>query len=110
GGRRGRDDPRVRAAAAGRAVAVAADHPAMGPNLDLQDGGILGAADGGERAAAAPAATLVARDLPLLQDGGQVGVVAAARPRPAALVAAGAARRGRVTGGRRGRGWGRGGL
>src|SRR5207244_4666627 len=58
------------------------------PDLDLQDGGILGAADGGEGAATAPAVALGAGDLTILDDGGQVSIVAAARPRPAALLAA----------------------
>lgn len=64
----------------------------MGLDLDLQDGGIRGAADGSEGAAAAPAPARRARDVPVLDNGGQVRVVAAAWPLLAALLAAGPAR------------------
>jgi hypothetical protein len=66
---------------------VAAEDAARGFNLDLQDGGILGAADRGEGAAAALAAALRAGDRTLLEDGGEVRLITAARPRLARLLA-----------------------
>src|SRR5207253_1888361 len=107
GGRRGGDAAGVSAAGTGGAVAVAADKAAIGLDLDLQEGGVLGAADGGERAAAAPAVALVAGQRVLLGDRGQGSMVPAARPRPARLRAAPpgwgvAARRGRDHPGRGG--------
>jgi len=59
----------------------------MGLDLDLQDGGIRGAADGSEGAAAAPAAARVAGELALLDDGGEMRIIPAARPRVAGLLA-----------------------
>ena len=94
------------AAGAGGAVAAAADDPAVGPNLDLQDGRVLGAADGGEGAAAAPATALRRRKIVLLDDGREMGVVAAAWPRLAGLLAAPPPGRGRWVRGR----WGQGGA
>ena len=91
GGRRGGDEAGMGAAGTGGAVAVAADQAAMGLDLNLQDGGVLRATDGSERAAAAPATARVARDLRLLNHGGQVRIVAAAWPLAAALLAAGPA-------------------
>src|SRR5262245_59491117 len=67
---------------------MAADEAAMGLDLDLQDGGVLGAADGGEGPAAGPAAALLPRELVVFDDAGQVGIVAAAGPRPPGLLAA----------------------
>jgi hypothetical protein len=67
---------------------MAADEAAMGLDFDLQEGGVLGAADGGEGAAAGPAAALLPRDLVFFDEGGQVGIVAAAGPRPTGLLAA----------------------
>ena len=77
----------------------------MGLDLHLQEGGILGTADGGEGPAAAAAVAAVAGELMVLDHGGQVGMVATAWPRLAALLAARAPWRG----GGRGRGWGGGG-
>ena len=88
---------------------MAADEAAMGLDFDFQDRGILGAADGGEGAAAALAAALVAGDLVVLDDDGEVGVVTAARPWPATLLAAWPPGLGRLARwGRRRRGSGRG--
>ena len=89
---------------------MAANDAAMRPDLDLQDGGVFGAADGGEGAAATLAATLGDRERVLFDDGGQVGVVAATGCRPSGLLAAppgrgGGPRRGRARG-RRGAGFG----
>ncbi len=64
----------------------------MGLDLDLQKGGIFGAANGGEGQAATVAAALRTGDLPLLDAGGQVGIVAAAGSLLTALLAAWAAR------------------
>ena len=83
---------------------MAADDATMRLDRDLQYGGILRAADGSEGAAAAAAIARLARDLPVLDHGGQVGVVAAAWPLLAALLAAGTARWVTGAGGRGGRG------
>jgi hypothetical protein len=84
---------------------MTADEPAMGPDFDFQDGGVLGTAEGGKGSAAAPAQALLRGEFVLFADGGEVGVVTAARARPAGLLAApSAGRRGRVRGG-----WNRGG-
>src|SRR5436305_5845785 len=83
----------MNAAGAGGAIAVPADDAAMGLDLDLQDGGILGAADGSEGVAAALAPAGRVGEFPVLVNGGQVGVVAAAWPPLAALLAPAPARR-----------------
>jgi hypothetical protein len=77
----------------------------MGLDLDLQDGGVFGAADGREGLTAALTATLLGGQLVFFDDGGEVGVIPAARPRATALLAP---RPG--WGGRSGRGRGRGGT
>src|SRR5438270_603188 len=88
-------------AGTGGPVAVAADEATMGLDLDLQEGGVLGAADGGERTAATPAAAPVARNLPILDHDRQMGMVTTTRPRPAGLLAAPAAWRRGSRGSRR---------
>src|SRR5438128_1479800 len=99
----------MHATVTGGAVAVAADDAAMRLDFDLQNRGILGAANGGEGAATAAAVALVPGDLLVLQDGGQVGVVAAAGPGPARLLTASPpGRRGRAGRGRGRRGSGAG--
>jgi hypothetical protein len=92
-------------AVAGGAIAVAADEPTVCLDFDLQDGGVRGAADGREGLAAAPATARRCREFVLFDNRGQVGVVAAARSRPAGLLAASLSGRGSWT--RRGR-WGSG--
>jgi hypothetical protein len=87
---------------------VAADEAAVGPDLDLQEGGVLGAADGGEGSAATLTAALRAGDFPVLHDGGQMGIIAASRPWLAGLLAAWSAGWVVVGGGGGGRGRGRG--
>ncbi len=59
----------------------------MSLDLDLEDSGILGAADRGERAAATAAARVVAGDFVFFGDHGQVRVVAAAWSLVATLLA-----------------------
>jgi hypothetical protein len=82
---------------------VAAANAAMGLDLDLEDGGIRGAADRGEGAATAVAVSVGAGDLVFFGDHGQVRVVAAAWSRLAALLTTRPARWG-VGGRRHGRG------
>jgi len=78
----------MNATVAGGPVTVATHEAAMGLDLDLQDGGILGAADRGEGTAAVAAAAQIPWDLAVLKDDGQVRVVAAAWSRLAVLLAA----------------------
>ena len=79
-GRRGADEAGMHAAVTGRAITAAADDAAIGRDRDLQNGGILGTADGGEGPAAAVAVAVRAQDFVFFDDGGQVAVVAAPRP------------------------------
>ena len=61
----------------------------MGPDLDLQDGGLVGAGEGREGLSAAGAPLLFGGQFDDLLDGGQVGVVAALGSRLAPLLSAG---------------------
>jgi hypothetical protein len=78
----------MNAAVAGGAITVPADEATMGLDVDLQEGGILGAADGGEGASAVATTALVAGEDVVLDEGGQVGIVAASRTGLAGLLAA----------------------
>ena len=49
---------------------MTADDPAMGPDFDFPDGGVLGTAEGGKGSAAAPATALLRGEFVLLADGG----------------------------------------
>jgi hypothetical protein len=60
----------------------------MGPDFDLQDGGILGTGEGGEGLSAGGTPPLVGRQFEDLLDGGEVGVVAAFGAGLAALLPA----------------------
>jgi hypothetical protein len=96
----------MNATGAGGAVA-AADAAPMGLDLDLEDGGVIGAREVGERLAARRAALLVGGPGHFLRGGRQVAMVAAAVSGAAPLLAA---RSSAVAGGRRrvgvgARGW-----
>ncbi len=67
---------------------MAVDDAAVGPHLDLQDGGIFGAADRGEGSAAAATTTVFARDRVVFVNGREVGMVATTWPRSPGLLAA----------------------
>jgi hypothetical protein len=88
GSRRGADDARGNAAVTGRAIAAAADEAAIGLDLDLQNGGILGAADGGEGSATTVAMAVCGGDLAFFDEGGEVAVIASLRTWLAPLLAA----------------------
>src|SRR5437660_727191 len=90
-----------------RPRAAATDDSAMGPDLDLQDDRILGAREVGEgRATGRTTARLRGESL-VLDNGREVGIIASFRPRPAALLASGPARRRPSQGPLRGRRFGR---
>ena len=78
----------MHAAVTGRAIAPAANDAAIRLDFDLQDGGLLGAADGGEGSATAVAVTVGAGDFVYFDDGGEMAVVAALRCWLAPLLAA----------------------
>jgi len=88
GSRRGADDAWGNAAVTGRAIAAAADDAAIRLDLDLQDGGILGAADGGEGSATTVAMAVCGRDVAFFDEGGEVAVIASLRSWLAPLLAA----------------------
>jgi hypothetical protein len=75
-------------ARAGRSITAAANDSAIGPDFDLQDDGILGAREVGERLTT-PRATALLRwkDLRVL-DSQKVGVIASLRTLPTRLLAA----------------------
>jgi len=91
--RRRGDDAGVNAAGAGGAVALAVDDAAMGFDIDLQDGGVVGAGKDSEGLAAVLTAALVVGQVTDLLGRGQVGIIASAVSFAATLLAAGAARR-----------------
>jgi hypothetical protein len=61
---------------AGRPIAAAADDPAMGPDLDLKDEGILGAREVVKGLATAGTTALLRGKFVVLDDGGEVGMIA----------------------------------
>jgi hypothetical protein len=61
-------------------IAAAANDAAMGPDVDLQDEGILGAGEVGERLTAPRAKALLGGQDVVLGDGGEVGVIASLGP------------------------------
>jgi hypothetical protein len=62
------------------------DHPAIGPNIDLQHLAILGAGERLEGLAAARTPLLLGRQMTLLDDSREVRVVSAGGPRPTGLL------------------------
>ena len=75
------------AARARGAVTATANDSAMGPDIDLQDGGILGAWEIGERLTTPRAVALVGRQDLVFDNGREVGIIAAFRTGPTALLA-----------------------
>ena len=67
---------------------MSTDDPAMGSDLDLQDFGILGAREVGERLTTPRAKALVGRKDMILGDRRKMGMIAASRPRLATLLPA----------------------
>jgi hypothetical protein len=109
----------MHATSAGRSVTAAVDQPAMGLDLDFEDGGVVGAREVGERLATGRAAALVGRQVQEFFGGRQMALVTATVSGVAALLsawpsaAAGVGRGGgvgvhvrRLAVGRRGRGVG----
>jgi hypothetical protein len=84
------DDTRVDATGAGGAVTGAVDEAAVGLDLDLKDGGVVGAREGVEGLAAAEALALVRGEVEDFLVGGKVVVVASAVALMAGLLAASA--------------------
>jgi hypothetical protein len=80
-------------------VTAAANDPAMGPDFDFQDEGILGAGEVGERLTTPRAPALLRRKDLRVVDGRKVGVIASLGTWPAGLLAARPTRR-RVGAGR----------
>jgi hypothetical protein len=89
---------------------MTADDPAMRPDVDLQDEGILGAREVVEGLAAPRAAALLGGESVILDDGREVGIVASSGPRLARLLASGPTHWRVGRGGERVRRPGRGGL
>jgi hypothetical protein len=108
---RGGDDTRMSGAGTSGPIAAASNGAAMGPDVDLQDGRILGAGEVGEGLAALRAKALLGGQDMVLGDGREVGVIASLGSGPTALLAATTPCRriglGRIRDGRSG---GRGGL
>jgi hypothetical protein len=94
---------------AGGPRASAADDPAMGAAVDLQDDRILGARKVIEGRAAPRAAAPLGGESVILDDGREVGIVASFGPRLARLLASGPTHWRVGRGGERGRRLGRGG-
>jgi hypothetical protein len=74
-------------ARASRTITAAVNNPAMSPDLDLQDDGILGAGEVGERLTAPRAPALLRRKDLRLVNGRKVGVIASLRTWPTKLLA-----------------------
>jgi hypothetical protein len=72
---------------AGGSITTAANDSAMGPDIDLQDGGILSAWEIGERLTTPRATALVGRQDLVFDNLGEVGIIAALRTGPTALLA-----------------------
>src|SRR5512135_715249 len=89
GGRWCGDDARMSATGAGGTLASPPVEPAMGADLDLQHGGVVGAGEGSGRQSAPGATPLFRRQFQDLLGGGEVGVVTAFGPRPPSLLSAG---------------------
>jgi len=73
---------------------MAANDPPMGPNLDLQDDGILGAGEVGEGLTTPRATALLRRKDLRFVNGRKMGVIASLRTWPTGLLAARPTRRG----------------
>ena len=80
--RRGRDDAGMMAAPASGSVTTSVNDSAMGPDLDLQDGGILGAGEVGERLTTPRATALLRRKDLRVDDGRKVEIIASVRTWP----------------------------
>jgi hypothetical protein len=93
-------------AGAGGSIASAADDPAMGADVDLEDDRILGAGKVIEGLATPRTTTLLRGELVVLDDGREMGIVTPLGTGLAWLLASGPTR----WRGGRGRRWGRGGL
>ena len=72
---------------ASRSITATANDSAMGPDIDLQDCGILGAWEIGERLTTPRAVALVGRQDLVFDNGREVGIIAAFRTGPTALLA-----------------------
>jgi hypothetical protein len=88
----------MRATGTGGAIASAAVDPPMSPDFDLQDGGIVGAREGGKRLSAVGTSLRFGGQFDDLFDSGQVGVVATFGSRLSPLLSAGSRRSGRAGG------------
>jgi hypothetical protein len=95
---------------AGGPIASAADDPAMGADVDLEDDRILGAGKVVEGLATLRTTTLLRGELVVLDDGREMGIVTPLGTGLAGLLASGPTRWRGGRGGKRSRRWGRGGL
>src|SRR5271157_21798 len=84
---RGRDYAGMSGTRAGGSITAAANDSAMGPDIDLQDGGILGAREIGERLTTPRAAALVGRQDLVFDNVREMGIIAALRTGLTALLA-----------------------
>src|SRR5205823_1741460 len=107
GGRWSDDDAGMSGTGASRPIATATDDPAMSPDLDLQDGRVLGAREVREGLATPRTTGVFGEEFVILDDGRELGIIASPGTGPTALLTARPPRQWRGGGRRRDRRCGR---